>query len=51
MPYPPTHLPVYLYQDIKYDVLNVLEFNSTRKRMSVIVQEPGGRLLLLCKVC
>ncbi|KAG7651033.1 putative P-type phospholipid transporter [Arabidopsis thaliana] len=32
-----------------YKVLNVLEFNSTRKRMSVIVQEEDGKLLLLCK--
>ncbi|VVA94514.1 unnamed protein product [Arabis nemorensis] len=32
-----------------YRVLNVLEFNSTRKRMSVIVQEEDGKLLLLCK--
>uniref|UniRef100_A0A1J3E185 Phospholipid-transporting ATPase n=2 Tax=Noccaea caerulescens TaxID=107243 RepID=A0A1J3E185_NOCCA len=32
-----------------YKVLNVLEFNSTRKRMSVIVQDEDGKLLLLCK--
>ncbi|KAG2253277.1 hypothetical protein Bca52824_083413 [Brassica carinata] len=32
-----------------YKVLNVLEFNSTRKRMSVIVEEEDGKLLLLCK--
>lgn len=29
--------------------LNVLEFNSTRKRMSVIVRDSDGRILLLCK--
>lgn len=32
-----------------YDLLNVLEFNSTRKRMSVIVRNEEGKLLLLCK--
>ena len=33
----------------KWDILNVIEFDSTRKRMSVICQDPKGRLLLLCK--
>ncbi|OQR85207.1 phospholipid-transporting ATPase, partial [Thraustotheca clavata] len=32
-----------------YKVLDVLEFNSTRKRMSCIVRCPNGELLLLCK--
>ncbi|XP_022881896.1 putative phospholipid-transporting ATPase 9 [Olea europaea var. sylvestris] len=32
-----------------YKLLNVLEFNSTRKRMSVIVRDEDGKLLLLCK--
>jgi phospholipid-transporting ATPase len=32
-----------------YEVLNVLEFNSTRKRMSVVVRDPDGKLLLFCK--
>ncbi|XP_058183035.1 putative phospholipid-transporting ATPase 9 [Rhododendron vialii] len=32
-----------------YKLLNVLEFNSTRKRMSVIVRNEEGKLLLLCK--
>jgi phospholipid-transporting ATPase len=32
-----------------YEVLNVLEFNSTRKRMSVVVRDPDGALLLFCK--
>ncbi|KAF2078368.1 hypothetical protein CYY_000352 [Polysphondylium violaceum] len=36
-------------QEYKYDILNVLEFNSTRKRMSVIVRTPSGKLLLYCK--
>lgn len=33
----------------KYEVLNVLEFTSTRKRMSVIVRCPDGAIRLLCK--
>ncbi|KAK3132367.1 hypothetical protein QOZ80_6AG0520290 [Eleusine coracana subsp. coracana] len=33
----------------KYDLLNMLEFSSSRKRMSVIVKEPEGRVLLLSK--
>ncbi|KAL5200643.1 hypothetical protein ABZP36_021846 [Zizania latifolia] len=33
----------------KYELLNVLEFSSSRKRMSVIVKEPEGRILLLSK--
>ncbi|KAB2624369.1 phospholipid-transporting ATPase 9 [Pyrus ussuriensis x Pyrus communis] len=32
-----------------YSLLNVLEFNSTRKRMSVIVRSEGGKILLLSK--
>ncbi|KAI9203837.1 uncharacterized protein BJ171DRAFT_562172 [Polychytrium aggregatum] len=32
-----------------YTVLHILEFNSDRKRMSVIVQRPEGELVLLCK--
>lgn len=34
---------------IKYELLNVLEFNSTRKRNSVIVRNPDGQIELLCK--
>lgn len=33
----------------KYEVLNVLEFTSTRKRMSVIVKCPNGKIRLYCK--
>ncbi|XP_058073824.1 phospholipid-transporting ATPase 3 isoform X4 [Magnolia sinica] len=36
-------------QDIQYEILNVLEFNSTRKRQSVICRYPNGRLVLYCK--
>ncbi|XP_058774450.1 putative phospholipid-transporting ATPase 9 [Vicia villosa] len=32
-----------------FTLLNVLEFNSTRKRMSVIVKDEEGKILLLCK--
>lgn len=32
-----------------YKLLNLLEFNSTRKRMSVIVQDEDGQIFLLCK--
>lgn len=35
--------------DVKYQLLNVLEFSSARKRMSVIVRFPDGRILLLSK--
>eukprot|EP01062_Namystynia_karyoxenos_P061846 TRINITY_DN5451_c0_g2_i1.p1 TRINITY_DN5451_c0_g2~~TRINITY_DN5451_c0_g2_i1.p1 ORF type:complete len:1429 (+),score=548.54 TRINITY_DN5451_c0_g2_i1:155-4441(+) len=33
----------------KWGLYEVLEFNSDRKRMSVIVKDPQGKLLLLCK--
>lgn len=33
----------------RYTPLRVLEFNSTRKRMSAIVRNPDGRLVLYCK--
>ncbi|XP_024362425.1 probable phospholipid-transporting ATPase 8 isoform X2 [Physcomitrium patens] len=36
-------------KDQVYQLLNVLEFSSLRKRMSVIVRFPDGRLLLLSK--
>ncbi|KAI4339460.1 hypothetical protein MLD38_024403 [Melastoma candidum] len=32
-----------------YQLLNILEFNSTRKRMSVIVRQEDGKLILLSK--
>ncbi|GMN57961.1 hypothetical protein TIFTF001_027063 [Ficus carica] len=32
-----------------YKVLNLLEFNSSRKRMSVIVRTEEGKILLICK--
>ncbi|GLT86354.1 hypothetical protein SLE2022_044990 [Rubroshorea leprosula] len=36
-------------QDVPYEILNVLEFNSTRKRQSVVCRYPDGRLVLYCK--
>ncbi|CAG8528415.1 16324_t:CDS:2 [Acaulospora colombiana] len=33
----------------EFTLLNVLEFNSTRKRMSVIIRPPEGGVILLCK--
>ena len=38
-----------LFLGRSYKLLSVLEFNSTRKRMSVIVQDEEGKLLLLSK--
>lgn len=32
-----------------FELLNVLEFNSTRKRMSVIVRNSKGQVKLICK--
>lgn len=34
---------------LEYQILNVCEFNSTRKRMSTIVRGPDGRIKLYCK--
>ncbi|XP_062228745.1 putative phospholipid-transporting ATPase 9 isoform X2 [Phragmites australis] len=36
-------------EERKCELLNMLEFSSSRKRMSVIVKEPEGRILLLSK--
>ncbi|KZV57290.1 phospholipid-transporting ATPase 5-like [Dorcoceras hygrometricum] len=33
----------------EYTLLNLLEFNSSRKRMSVIVRNEDGEIILLCK--
>lgn len=38
-----------LGQRRRYDILNVLEFTSTRKRMSVIVRNEAGEIKLYCK--
>ncbi|KAF9352980.1 hypothetical protein BGX26_009240 [Mortierella sp. AD094] len=42
----------FMGQDYTYEQLDVIKFNSTRKRMTVIVREPqelGGKILLLTK--
>ncbi|XP_023288941.1 probable phospholipid-transporting ATPase IA isoform X3 [Orussus abietinus] len=33
----------------RYEILNVIEFTSARKRMSVIVRTPEGKIKLFCK--
>ncbi|KAI0031845.1 calcium transporting ATPase [Vararia minispora EC-137] len=35
--------------DQEFEILNVCEFNSTRKRMSTVVRGPDGRIKLYCK--
>ena len=37
------------FELVTYEVLNILDFNSTRKRMSVICRTPQGKVLLFCK--
>ncbi|EME48532.1 hypothetical protein DOTSEDRAFT_67546 [Dothistroma septosporum NZE10] len=39
----------YLGEEREYTVLNTLEFNSTRKRMSSILRMPNGKIMLFCK--
>ena len=36
-------------QEVVYDVLNILDFNNVRKRMSVICRDSSGRIVLFCK--
>ncbi|XBW34991.1 hypothetical protein QEN19_000556 [Hanseniaspora menglaensis] len=36
-------------ETLKYELLNIIEFNSTRKRMSAIFRLPDGSIKLLCK--
>ncbi|EGG14801.1 P-type ATPase [Cavenderia fasciculata] len=36
-------------QIVRYEFLNILEFNSDRKRMSVIVRDPKGRIVIYTK--
>jgi phospholipid-translocating ATPase len=38
-----------LGQERRYQVLNTLEFNSSRKRMSAIIRMPDNRIVLFCK--
>ncbi|XP_014614054.1 PREDICTED: probable phospholipid-transporting ATPase IA isoform X2 [Polistes canadensis] len=49
-----TRTPAYveiiaLGERLRYEILNVIEFTSARKRMSVIVKTPTGEIKLLCK--
>jgi len=34
---------------LKYELLNVIEFDSARKRMTVIVRTPEGKIMVVCK--
>lgn len=36
-------------EERRYTVLNTLEFNSSRKRMSAIIRKPDGKIMLYCK--
>eukprot|EP00351_Strombidinopsis_sp_SopsisLIS2011_P004420 CAMPEP_0116873466 /NCGR_PEP_ID=MMETSP0463-20121206/4597_1 /TAXON_ID=181622 /ORGANISM="Strombidinopsis sp, Strain SopsisLIS2011" /LENGTH=56 /DNA_ID=CAMNT_0004515477 /DNA_START=1826 /DNA_END=1996 /DNA_ORIENTATION=+ len=36
-------------EKLKYKLLNVIEFTSARKRMSVIVKTPQDKILLIVK--
>mmetsp|Transcript_30711 Transcript_30711/g.30191 ORF Transcript_30711/g.30191 Transcript_30711/m.30191 type:complete len:527 (+) Transcript_30711:388-1968(+) len=36
-------------KEVKYKLLNLIEFNSTRKRMSVVLRDPKGQVKCLCK--
>lgn len=36
-------------RDEEFEILNVCEFNSSRKRMSVLVRGPDGKIKLYCK--
>lgn len=38
-----------LGDEVEFQLLNILEFNSARKRMSVIVKMHDGRIMLICK--
>lgn len=38
-----------LGEEKEYTILNTLEFNSSRKRMSAIIRMPDGRITLFCK--
>lgn len=35
--------------ELRYRLLNVIEFTSARKRMSVIVRSPDGKIRIMCK--
>lgn len=35
--------------DVRYKLLNIIEFDSARKRMTVIVRTPSGEIKVMCK--
>lgn len=39
----------HLNKTLKYQLLNVIEFTSARKRMSIIVQDPEGKIIIMTK--
>jgi phospholipid-transporting ATPase len=39
----------YTKEEMHFKLLNVIEFNSTRKRMTVIVRNPDGKIVVMCK--
>ncbi|CAM1506844.1 Fc.00g064850.m01.CDS01 [Cosmosporella sp. VM-42] len=41
--------PVGQDEELKYEVLDVIEFSSARKRMSIVVRYPDGRIAIICK--
>jgi phospholipid-transporting ATPase len=46
----PDHIKIkFLGEERDYEVLNLLEFNSVRKRMSVILKDKNGVIKLYCK--
>ncbi|XP_029161028.1 probable phospholipid-transporting ATPase IA isoform X5 [Nylanderia fulva] len=40
---------VALGETLRYEILNVIEFTSARKRMSVVVKTPEGKIKIFCK--
>jgi phospholipid-translocating ATPase len=43
------HVPELGEERQKYKLLNIIEFDSDRKRMTVIVETPDNRILVVCK--
>ena len=34
---------------LSYKLLNLIEFNSTRKRMTTVLRDPEGQIIVMCK--
>ncbi|XP_011630665.1 probable phospholipid-transporting ATPase IA isoform X1 [Pogonomyrmex barbatus] len=46
----PTYVEIVaLGETLRYEILNVIEFTSARKRMSVVVKTPEGKIKIFCK--